>query len=123
MDILSTFHDILFSVMELEQMLERYKKITAYFDAKYPDHAHEFRVLARLGKIMEELGELSSAVHSEMGMQRQEKLDLHKREDLESEWADLFNTVMLFGMVMGIDMPKTIEKRLDEIYKRYNLTD
>lgn len=107
--------------MNLTTLIEKYQIINSYFDKKFPNLKNEYKILARLGKITEELGELNSAVHGELKLHRDDKQANHKREDVEKEWADLFNTVMLFGLVMDFDIPTAIEKRLVEIFKRLKL--
>lgn len=107
--------------MTLNDLIERFNKIDQYFKDKFPEETHEVRVLARLAKISEELGELSNATLSELGFQRQEKLDAHRPTDVEEEWADLFNTVILYGIYMKIDMPRVIDTKLDQILTRYKL--
>lgn len=106
---------------DLNNLLAKYRKINAYFDKQFPQLTKEYKILARLSKITEELGELNDAVHGELGIHRADKQALYKREQLEAEWADVFNTVMLFGMCMDIDIPKTLEKRLQEISARLKL--
>jgi len=105
----------------MDQLIAKYELLHQYFLRKFPHVRDEYQILARLGKISEELGELNSAVHGELGLQRDDKQARHQRQDVEAEWADLFNTVMLFGIVMKIDMPKAIDQRLADIHKRFEI--
>jgi NTP pyrophosphatase (non-canonical NTP hydrolase) len=107
--------------MDLKDLEEKYKLIDKYFEENFPQLRGDYKILARLGKITEELGELNSAVHSELNLQREEKQAAHTRENLEAEWADVFNTVMLFGLTMNIDMEKAIGERVQKIFERYNI--
>lgn len=107
--------------MKFEELISQYRAIDKYFEREFPQLKDEYKILARLGKITEELGELNSAVHGELQLHREEKQAQYKREDIEKEWADLFNTVMLFGLVMDLDMPKIIKDRLEEIFQRFKL--
>ena len=109
--------------MNFDELTSRFAKIEKYFEKKYPHLQGDLKVLAHLGKITEELGELNSAVYGELGLHRKDKQDRHEREMVEKEWADVFNTVILFGMAMNIDMPKTIEKRLEEIFERLGIEE
>lgn len=109
--------------MDISQLIPQYKRINEYFDSHYPSLNGKYRLLARLGKITEELGELNSAVHSELGIQREEKQKNHSFDQVELEWADLFNTTMIFGLSMDIDIEKVIEKRLQQINQRYGITE
>ncbi len=107
--------------MDLDTLIAKYELINKHFDHKFPKLRGDVKTLARLGKITEELGELNSAVHGELKLHRPEKQAAHRHQDVEDEWADVFNTVMLFGLTVGIDMPEAIEHRLKEIYRRLEL--
>lgn len=109
--------------MDVQTLLTHYQQIDAYFSQKYPKLTGDYRILARLGKITEELGELNSAVHSELNLQRAEKQATHSFQELEKEWADVFNTVMLFAVAMGIKPEPVLKSRLQEIFKRYDLKE
>ena len=108
--------------MDLKQLLQKYQKIDAYFEEQFPDMQPEFKILARLGKITEELGELNSEVHGELQLHRDDKQVHHNHENVAKEWADVFNTVILMGIVLKLDIPEVIEARLREIFERYHLT-
>ena len=109
--------------MTLEELIRRYRRLDDYFDEKFPQLKNEYRILARLGKITEELGELNSAVHGKLGLHRQEKQKQYSSQEIATEWADLFNTVLLFGIVMDIDMPEALEKRLEEVFQRLGIDE
>jgi NTP pyrophosphatase (non-canonical NTP hydrolase) len=115
---LKRYHNL---TMDVTVLFNRFQPIHDYFEHTFPHLTGEYKTLARLGKITEELGELNSAVHTELGLQRQEKQANYKPEDVAKEWADVFNTVILMGMVLELDMPTVINQRLDEIYERYHL--
>lgn len=107
--------------MNLDQLIKEYREIDKYFDQTFPQLKGEYKILARLGKITEELGELNSAVHGELGLHRPAKQLNHNTDHLQQEWADVFNTLMLFGLVLNLDIPKVIADRLDHIFTRLNL--
>ena len=86
----------------------------------YPDE--EKRILARTVKLSEELGELCDEVLSFNSMQRQEKLEERKTDDLESEFADVLITTLLLARVMGVDVPKALANKMEKINKRYEQT-
>lgn len=109
--------------MTLEEILNKYQTINDYFDEKFPQLKDEYRLLARLGKISEELGELNSAIHGELGLHRDRKQKEHSTDMVAKEWADLFNTVVLFGLVLELDIPQTIDDKLKEIYQRLGIKD
>ncbi len=107
--------------MDLVDLIKQFAAINKYFDRTYPHLRREFRILARLGKISEELGELNSAIHGELKLHRPEKQAAHKTEDVAKEWADVFNTVVLCGLALGLDLPKAISERLQEISARLKI--
>jgi len=107
--------------MNWPKMISQYKQIDAYFNATFPQLTGEYKILARLGKITEELGELNSAIHGQLKLHRPEKQAKYQPSNVSEEWADVFNTVILLGITLDIDMPKSINDRLTEINKRLNL--
>ncbi len=76
------------------------------------------RILGRTVKLMEELGELCDDVLSFSSMQRKEKLDRHDKENIAEEFADVIFTALLLAKVMGIDVEKGMEKKMEKIKKR-----
>lgn len=76
------------------------------------------RVLARMAKLTEEVGELSDEVLGSLGYQRQEKLDARKPGGLEDEFADVIVTVMLLAKSMGVDIGMALEKNMQKIRTR-----
>jgi len=83
----------------------------------YPDQ--EKRILARTVKVSEELGELCDEVLSFNSMQRQEKLDEDKAENLAAEFADVLITTLLLAKTMGVDVRAALSKKIEKINKRY----
>ncbi|MEA3229660.1 MAG: hypothetical protein U9P44_01985, partial [archaeon] len=56
------------------------------------DSSQKERILARTVKLTEELGELCNEVLAFNGDQRQEKLDIHDKNNLPHEFADVIIT-------------------------------
>jgi len=83
----------------------------------YPDE--EKRILARTVKVSEELGELCDEVLSFNSMQRQEKLDEDKAENLSAEFADVWITTLLLAKTMGVDVRAALSRKIEKINKRY----
>ncbi len=75
-------------------------------------------IIRKTLKIGEELGEFNEAVLSEMGLQRQEKLDSYKREDLEKELADIVISALTLARYLNIELEPWLLKRLDEVERR-----
>lgn len=80
----------------------------------------EKRILARTVKLMEELGELSNEVLSYNSMQRKDKLDKYKANNLSEEFADVIITTFLLAEVLGVDVEKSLRQKIKKIDKRYN---
>ena len=76
------------------------------------------RILARMAKLTEEVGELSEEVLGSLGYQRQAKLDARTPHSLENELADVVITTMLLAKSMGVDMPKALEWTMNKIRTR-----
>ena len=76
-------------------------------------------ILARTVKLTEELGELCEEVLLHNSFQRKEKLDLHKKENLPEEFADVIITTLLLAKAMEVDIEKALEKKIEKINKRY----
>lgn len=105
------------------QLLDQLHQIDDFFHHTYPEMKDEVHILARLSKITEEVGELTNEIHATLGFH---KASPHKQDDpanLAKEWADVFNTVILMGIALDIDMNQAIEARLKTIFERYQLHD
>jgi len=109
--------------MQFNNLLQKYQKIDKYFDRTFPQLTGDYKILARLGKISEELGELNSAIHGQLKLHRPEKQAKHQPSNVSEEWADLFNTVILLGIVLEIDMPRSINDRLSAILSRLDISE
>ena len=70
---------------------------------------------------LEELGELSNEVLTEVSLQRQSKIDDYDRKNLESEWADVIGTLVLLAIELDIDMETAIDEKITMLYKRFEL--
>ena len=69
-------------------------------------------------KIMEELGELCDAVLASKSLQRKEKLEKHRPEHLEEEFADVIFTTCILAKNMGVDISHALAKKMDKVEKR-----
>ena len=102
---------------ELRQFIKTEDKRLRERFGNYPDE--EKRILARTVKLTEELGELSSEVLNFNSMQRVEKLEKFKADNLPHEFADVVITTLLLAEVMGVDIEKALEDKIEKINKRY----
>lgn len=76
------------------------------------------RVLARMAKLTEEVGELSEEVLGSLGYQRQEKLDRRLPEGIKNELADVVITTMLLAKSLDVDMAEALEWTMNKIRTR-----
>jgi NTP pyrophosphatase (non-canonical NTP hydrolase) len=67
-------------------------------------------------KIVEEVGELSEAVLLDDSIGRSEKLK--KVTKIDEEIADVIISSLILAENKGIDMEKTLKKKIDELKKR-----
>ncbi len=79
----------------------------------------EKRILVRTVKLTEEVGELCDAVLTFNSMQRSEKLEKYNPDNLPHEFADVVITTLLLAEVMGVDIEKALESKIEKINKRY----
>ena len=101
---------------ELEAYIE--ERDTVHRDVKSGTLTERERILLRTVKMMEEMGELSEAVLSELGHQRVAKLEKHTQEALSDEVADVLITLFLLAKALKVDVGKAIEKKIQKIATR-----
>ena len=111
--------------MTFDEIISRLKSIEDQLRLQYPDLAHdnEKAILARSAKVSEEWGELIEEILLKLGLQRKEKLLGHDPKNLEKEFGDVFNSLILLGIALHIDVKTAIEMRVGEMYSKYGLTD
>ena len=102
----------------MKKIQEKIDAINKYFEDTEGYVPEIDRIVRKTLKIGEELGELNEAVLAEMGLQRQEKLDSYKREDLEKELADVVISALTLARYLNIDLEEWLLKRLDFVEKR-----
>jgi NTP pyrophosphatase (non-canonical NTP hydrolase) len=101
---------------KLAAINEQLKKHNPVFESD-PDKAK----LGRMVKLTEEVGELADEVLASQGLQRQEKLDAKQAGDLAKEFGDVFNSLMILGIELGLDVPKAISDRVETMYQKYGI--
>ncbi len=105
------FEDLL-KFIELEE--GRSKK---HYNGKLDDK--EKYVLSSTVKLTEELGELCNEVLSAHSLQRKQKQENRKDENLPKEFADVIIITLILARAMNVDIEKALERRMEEINKRY----
>ncbi|MBI3573797.1 hypothetical protein HY090_01995 [Candidatus Kaiserbacteria bacterium] len=76
------------------------------------------RILLRMVKIMEEVGELSDAILGHLGHQRQAKIETQDADALKDELADVLITALLLGKALDIDVAAALENKIKKISNR-----
>jgi len=104
--------------MTIDDIIKKLKVINNKLHKQYPELDHKTSVLARSTKVSEEYGEFSDELLSSLGMQRADKLEKYNPDNLASEFADVFITLMLLGIESGIDVKEAITKRLNKQYDK-----
>jgi NTP pyrophosphatase (non-canonical NTP hydrolase) len=102
----------------MSQILQDYKDILLLLNSQWPLETTNERVFARMLKLTEELGELSSEILTNMGLSRQVKIDAFKRQHLDDEWADTFGSLILLAMELEIDIVPIIQRKIAYTYER-----
>ena len=77
-------------------------------------------IMARMIKLNEEVGELSSEVLASFGQQRQRtKKDRYNRKSLKGEFADVIITTLLLAKSLDINVNESIKNKINKLKKRY----
>ena len=105
--------------MQLKDFKKFIKKEDKRLRKKFPKEKEDKRILARMVKITEEVGELADEVLGYGLMQRREKNYKYKKEELLEEFADVVITIFLLAEVMKVDVGRALEKKIKKINKRY----
>jgi len=90
-------------------------------DITNPNKKLEQQVYWRLAKLMEESGELAEAIHAYFKHQRKSKDKdgkLGSKEHVAEELIDVIIVVALFAPMFGVDLNKTLQKKIQKIRKR-----
>ncbi|MDO8507516.1 MAG: MazG nucleotide pyrophosphohydrolase domain-containing protein [bacterium] len=104
--------------MEFKELLDFIRYENKRLKAASPINDEEKRVFVQLAKVYEELGELSEEILAHHSMQRKEKLIQREEGNLADEFADVIITVLILSDVMGIDIEKSLLKKIDKIKAR-----
>lgn len=79
----------------------------------------EKRILSQMIKLSEEVGELAEQVLANASMQRKGKVKTLSRKELEYEFADVLLVTILMADLMGVDIQKSLKRKIEKINKRY----
>lgn len=89
---------------------------------KFPNENEDKRILARMVKITEEVGELADEVLSHNSLQRKEKLDKYNKNDLLEEFADVVITTFLLAEIMKVDIEKALKMKIKKMNEKYKIS-
>ncbi len=87
----------------------------------YKVHDVEKLAYMRLGKLVEETGELSAEVLKRFGRQHKSKLAGGVKDDLENELADVIITTLLLAKCLDVDTDRCLERKIEKIKKKLDL--
>lgn len=104
--------------MNLEYLNERLGKIDEYFRAKDPSLTEKERLLSRIIKLNEEVGELCEATLCENDKNQRRK---DKITDFDAELADVLICTLLLALNRKKDVWSEVERKLDKQFARFNL--
>ncbi len=79
------------------------------------------RALARMVKLSEEVGELSSEVLAECDLQRKDKLSGNRKDKIAEELSDVLIVTLLLAKTLDIDVEKSLEEKIEKIKKRHGI--
>jgi NTP pyrophosphatase (non-canonical NTP hydrolase) len=104
--------------------LKKLKKFIDIEDKRLKKHVvgvvdTEKRILARMVKLTEEVGELADEVLAHQGRQRKEKLDRHESGNLADEFADVIIAVFFLAKTMDINIPRALNQKIKKINQRH----
>ena len=106
--------------MTLKDLLDFIKTESERLNKYYIDCTDQEKIiLARTVKLSEELGGLCDAILAFNSMQRKEKLENYNTEDLSEEFADVVITTLVLAESVGVDIEKSLKKKIEKINQRY----
>lgn len=103
----------------LKELLDFIDWLDWYFKSS-SDIDDEKRVLYRTVKVSEEVWELSDAVMSYLGDQRQEKLAWFDKDCLNEELIDVIIATLILAKTLNVDIEQTMRKKIQKVRNRYN---
>lgn len=104
--------------MTLEELLKYIKEESEHLIQKYQVYDPHLRRLARMAKLTEEVGELSSEVLAFDKLQNIRKLEKHTKETLADEIADVTICTLLMADACDVDVKKALTDKIAKIKSR-----
>ncbi|OGV92179.1 hypothetical protein A3B57_03730 [Microgenomates group bacterium RIFCSPLOWO2_01_FULL_47_10] len=107
--------------MTIEELIVELKKINQRLLEGYDLDDRRVRILARTTKISEEVGELANELLADLELQRKDKMQYFKSENIAKELVDVLFTALILGITLDIDLEKAIKDRLNDINNRVHI--
>lgn len=106
--------------MDLKDLIQFSREEVEYQKKRFAQNDNDFdkSVLAKTIKIGEEVGELNEQVLTYLGLQRQEKLDKFKFEELEDEFIDILITLLNLSVTLDVDFENALLRKMEVIKNR-----
>ena len=83
----------------------------------YEDYSNREKIMEKVLKINEELGELCDEIAKKFGNQRKEKMEIEN--EISHEIADVLICVLLLTNSLNINVEKGLEEKILKIKKRF----
>jgi len=104
--------------MNIKEMQEFAAEESGRLHAHYQVEDRRVRILGKMAKVTEEVGELAEEILLHLNLQRTSKLANAEKGNLEKEFADVIITAAILASDLGIDLDKVIATRIEDIRKR-----
>jgi NTP pyrophosphatase (non-canonical NTP hydrolase) len=108
--------------MTIDELMRQYQHILAFLNQRWPV-TDDQKVFTRTMKVVEELGELSDAILSSKGLQRESKLLEFEDHHLEEEFADVLGSLLLLAAELNIDVEKVITEKIQFTKQRLEIPE
>ncbi len=104
--------------MNISELNKKLEQIDAYFRAGDPTLTEKERLLTRLVKLNEEVGELCEAALCENDKNQRAK---EKDIDFDAELADIIICTLLLALHRKKDVWSQVDKKIDKQFQRFGL--
>lgn len=104
--------------MDLKELLQFVKDEDLRLRARFNTEEEGFRILSRMCKVTEEVGELSNEILKSLGSQRTDKLANVSKEDLADEFADVMISTLLLANITEVDIEQALLAKIEKIRNR-----
>ncbi len=107
--------------MKIQELVDEYREISAFLQARWPLKDQSQRTFARVMKIVEELGEFADEILTSMNLQRNSKIAKFSQQNIEDEFADVLGSLILLGIELDIDVEKVMKRKIKFTRERFEM--